>query len=108
MENENNIIAKPMYKCAICEKIYDNIKDRNSCETNCIAKAEKAAKQEKLNKLLKEKEIRTKEIDEALNHVEVLLKEYIKDYKIYRGMYPNDIFNGWIPTHSELIKLFFG
>ena len=54
---ENQMFAKPMYKCAICDKVYDNVADRAACETKCVKRVEEETKKTAEAKRTEEKKI---------------------------------------------------
>lgn len=82
--NENNIYAKPKYKCAICGKVYDTIEERMKCEQSCINRKKELEKKAEAAKKKAEKETRKKELDEAIKHAAKLLEDWNKDYGFYR------------------------
>ena len=79
-EKNNNTVYKPVYKCAICGKTYDNIADRIKCETTCLKKQQEEAKKAAEAKKKADKDVRKKEVDEAIKHAAKLLEDYMKDY----------------------------
>lgn len=106
MENLNNIYGKLQYKCGICGNVYDSIEDRMKCEQACIHKKKEAAKKAEAEKLIKEKEARKKELDEALKHAGKLLKAWNKDYGYYHTIEPvlntSDAF--WLSKLNEFFR----
>ena len=81
MENYTDKIAnKPTYKCGICGTSYYNIADRIKCETACLKQQEEEAKKAAEAKKKADKDVRTKELKEAIKHAAKLLDDYIKDY----------------------------
>lgn len=84
MSNEKNKwCARLAYKCAICDKEYDNVKDRVECELACLKKQEEEKRLAAEKKKKEEKIARKKEVDEALAYAYKLKDEYIKDYGSY-------------------------
>ena len=81
--DDNKMFAKPMYKCAVCDTVHDNILDRATCEMNCIKKLEEEAKKMAEEKKKAEQLIRKAEVDEAFDFATYLKDEYIKDYGSY-------------------------
>ena len=81
------------YTCAICGKIYNDLKDRIECETNCLAE------QERVNKILKvdEKKKAKKKSEEAINkELDVLLEQYDKVsnmIKEHYNKYEEDVYD---------------
>ena len=80
MENENKMYCKPVYKCGICGKEYPSIAERMKCEQACLKQQEEEAKKAAEAKKKTDKDVRKKEVDEAIKHAAKLLDDYIKDY----------------------------
>lgn len=83
MSNENKMYSRLAYKCGICNKEFDNVKDRAECELACLKKQEEEKKLAAEKKKAEEQAARMKEVDEALAHAYKLKDQYIKDYGIY-------------------------
>ena len=83
MSNENKWCARLAYKCAICGKEFDDVKDRVECELTCLKKQEEEKKLAEAKKKKEEQAARMKEVDEALAHAYKLKDKYIEDYGIY-------------------------
>ena len=66
------------YYSEVTKKFYDTEKDCIKEETKILA--ERAAEEEKKRKLAEEKEARRKEIEDVLDELTELLKEYSEDY----------------------------
>lgn len=92
-----------MYKCAICEKDFDTISDRNKCEAACIKRIEENAKKAAEAKKMAEKEARRKEVEEAINHAKKLFMDYISDYKTFEFTHEEDDYPFWT---SKLLSWF--
>lgn len=80
---ENKMYAKPQYKCAICDTVYDDLKQRVACESACLKKQEEEAK--KTAELKKKQEhdkckaFTDTKVTEAIN----AMREYEKKYGFY-------------------------
>lgn len=90
MTNENRMYNKPMYKCGICGKVYDTIAERMKCERTCLDKQEIEAKKAALEKKKEEQKARKAEVDtaikqanEATDHANKLMRDYVADYGSY-------------------------
>lgn len=73
-------MREPIYACGICGKRYNTVAERNQCERDCIAQAEKAAETKRKAELKIEKESKQKEIQELIDKVENLSAEYFEKY----------------------------
>lgn len=80
---ENKTYAKPMYKCALCDTVYESVAERAKCEMSCIAKKEEEDKKAAAEKKLAEKKMRKEAVDEAMSNAFRLAKEYMYDYGSY-------------------------
>ena len=80
---ENKMYSKPMYKCGICGEVYESIKKRIECETNCYKRQEAEKKQAAAKKKKEEQAARKKEVDEAIARAEELKNKYVEDYGPY-------------------------
>ena len=76
---KNNTI----YRCAICGKEYADIRERISCETDCLKKRDEENKKAEEAKKLAEKNARHKEVNDAFDNAYKLLNQYTKDYGHY-------------------------
>lgn len=76
----NKMYNKPMYKCAICDAIYDTVAERMHCEAACIKKAEEEAQKLAEEKLKIEKATRKAEVENAVKTTYELIKAYVNDY----------------------------
>ena len=83
MKDENKIYNKPMYKCGICDTVYNSIQERAACEIKCLKKQEQEAKAAAEAKIKAEKDTRSAEVTKALENAYTLLAKYIKDYGSY-------------------------
>ena len=72
--------ARLAYKCAICDKEFDNIQDRAKCELACLKKQEEEKRLAAEKKKKEEQAARKKEVDEALAHAYKLRDKYVEDY----------------------------
>lgn len=80
-----------IYICGICGKRYHTVAERNQCERDCIANAEKAAAEKKKKELEAAKEARRKAIQKLIDEAAALSESYFNDY-------------GEIPTIKYSIK----
>lgn len=69
-----------MYKCEVCGKEYENLKDRANCEWNCSKKLEFEDEQRKREVLKKEKKARADEVNKAYNDYQKLYDKFFDDY----------------------------
>ena len=79
---ENKMFAKPMYKCAICDKIFEDVVSRATCELECAKRVEEEAKKAANEKKKAEQMARLAEIDEAYAKADELMEKYIEDYSV--------------------------
>lgn len=79
------------YKCEICGKEYDTIKERSRCERRCVAAAEEDFRKKRAEALKAEKTKRGEEISAAISHLKELLSAYIEDYGFYKYESTSDI-----------------
>lgn len=79
---ENKMFAKPMYKCAICDKVFEDVVSRATCELECAKRVEEEAKKAAKAKKREEKKIRLAEIDAAYAAADKLMEMYIKDFDL--------------------------
>lgn len=97
---ENKMYAKPQYKCGVCGEIFDSIAERANCEFKCIKKQEEEAKKAAEARKKEEHEARYKELVDAYDNFNKLLKKYTHDYGTF-------VWNNTdIPTFSKLIDHF--
>ena len=68
------------YRCGVCGKEYDTIKERNACEIKCIEKSERAAEELKKKELAAKKQSRADAINAKLTELADLWVQYVKDY----------------------------
>ena len=92
-----------MYKCAICEKDFKTIAERNQCEAACIKRIEEDAKKLAEEKKMAEKEARRAEVEDAINYAKKLLVAYINDYKSFEFSHDDDSYPYWT---SKLLSWF--
>ena len=102
---ENKMYAKPQYKCAICETIYDDLKDRVNCETKCIKKQEEEAKKAVELKKQQEHATRKADVDAKVKAAMEAVKKYNRDYGFYT--YDGEITNTIDDFPSKLLSYFF-
>jgi hypothetical protein len=72
-----------MYKCAICDSIYETVTERMKCEAACIEKAEQEAAKLAEEKKKLEKDVRKAEVELAIKTAYELMQKYIDDYGSY-------------------------
>lgn len=84
---ENKMYAKPMYKCAFCEEVYEDAITRAKCELSCAKRQEEEAKKAAELKKKAEQAARKAEVDEAFAHAIELKNAYLKDYDTYEYTY---------------------
>ena len=83
MKERNNIYAKPAYKCALCEEVYDSVQARTNCEMACLKKQQEEERKAAEAKKRAEKDARHAEVFEALKTASDLLSAYTEDYGPY-------------------------
>lgn len=88
-KEENNIYSKPMYKCAICGEVFEDIESRTKCEMTCVEKVKEEKKAIDKAKKEAEKKERQQEVSAALDNAYALIGKYIEDYGsfTYNGKY---------------------
>ena len=91
---ENKTYAKPMYKCALCDSIYESVIERAQCEMACIKKKEEEEKKAAAEKKVAEKKLRKEAVDEAVMNAFRLANAYAEDYGTYE--FEPDSVNGYI------------
>ena len=69
-----------IYICGICGKKYHTVAERNQCERECIANAEKAAEEKKKKELKKAMDLRQEAIQKHIDEAVALSESYFKDY----------------------------
>ena len=69
------------YRCSICGKDYDTVKERAACEMACAEKSEKAAEEKRKRELAAQKEERNAVINRKLEELVDLMVKYNKDYQ---------------------------
>lgn len=74
---------KPMYKCALCDAVYESIEDRVKCEMACLEKKKKEEAKAAEEKKKAERAARKAEVDAAIEKAEELLNKYVADYGSY-------------------------
>ena len=79
----DKMFAKQQFKCAICGKIFDDLKDRVACETKCIKQQEEAAKKAAEAKKQEEQQAHWAKVQEAKEYYKKLYNEYIENYDPY-------------------------
>ena len=110
MEKENNIFAKPVYKCAICGNTHETVQDRMKCEMTCLKKQQEEEKAAAEAKKKAEKDGRYNEVNAALDNAYALINKYVEDYGSfeYGGKYKGlDILNMDLFPSKILHHLFF-
>ena len=71
------------YTCPYCKEEYTNPSDLAHCILSCEEKKKIEERKRKKAELALEKEMRTKEVDDAWTNYVTLLKAYVKDYGSY-------------------------
>lgn len=102
---ENKMYSRPMYKCGICDAVYDSIAERTKCETACLKKQEEEARIAAEAKKKEEYEARHKEVDEAVLHTVKLVEAFMNDYGHYQFKSEEPILSDFLP--SRLMHYFF-
>ena len=69
-----------MYKCSICGKEYNSVKDRAECEINCIHEAEEESKRLAKAEAEASRIKLQKEIEEDLESLKAKMKTYNDKY----------------------------
>lgn len=80
---DNKVCAKPMYKCAVCDEVYDSIAQRTKCEQACLKKQEEEERKAAELKKAEEYEARKNEVDDAFNKAYELKDKFVQDYGRY-------------------------
>ena len=83
--------ARLAYKCGVCGKEYDFIKDRAECEIKCSKKKEEEKKLAAEKKKKEEQATRKKEVEDAIAHATKLRDKYIEDYGGYVQFHDTDL-----------------
>ena len=81
---ESNTYAKPMYKCGICDTIYESIAERSQCEQACVKKQieeEKKAAEAKKNA---EKNADFTEASIALDNALTLVNKCVEKHGLFQ------------------------
>ena len=77
---DNNMYAKPMYKCAVCGEIYDSIAQRMNCEQTCLKNKEEEERKAAEAKKAAEYDIRVAEVKAAFDKAYDLRDKFVYDY----------------------------
>lgn len=98
LNNESKWAARLAYKCGVCGKEYEDIKDRAECELNCYKKQEEEKKLAAAKKKAEEQAARKKAVDDAYKEFCNLRDAFIKDYGEYGFSTSNKSLGGdnWI------------
>ena len=80
---KNETYAKPMYKCGICDAVYDSISERSNCEKSCLKNKCEEERQAAAKKKAEEKKMRKEAVDEAVENALRLINAYTSDYGHY-------------------------
>lgn len=80
---KNKWCARLAYKCGVCGKEHESIKDRAECELKCLQRKEQEERLAAEKKKKEEKESRKKEVDLAFEKFLSLKGDYCKDYGVY-------------------------
>lgn len=94
---ENNMYTKPMYKCAVCDNVYESINERMKCEQACLKKQEEEVKKAAERKKQQEYAARKADVDAKVKAAIDAVHAYNKDYGFYT--YDGDVTN----TISDII-----
>lgn len=81
---ENKTYAKPMYKCGICDTVYESVAERSKCEQACVKKQieeEKRAAEARKNA---EREACYAEASAALENALVLVNKCVEKYGVFK------------------------
>lgn len=90
-QNENKWCARLAYKCGICGKEHESVKDRAECELKCFKKQEETKRLAAEMKKKEEQSARKKEVDDAIDYACKLKEKYIEDYGGYVRFYDTDL-----------------
>ena len=71
------------YKCALCDRVYNEIEDRIDCEIRCLQKHKEEENRKAQIKKAQEREARRKEVEEAMTRADELVDKYVQDYGMY-------------------------
>ena len=84
---ENRTYAKPMYKCALCDSIYDTVAQRVECEQLCLKRKEEEDKKAAATKRNAERESDFSEASAALDNALALVNKCVEKHGVfqYRG-----------------------
>ena len=77
---DNKMCYQPMYKCAICDTIHDNIKARMQCEMKCLKQQEEEEKKAAEAQKKAEQAARHEKAEKMLMDAIAELQAYCKDY----------------------------
>ena len=81
--NENKKCEKTIYRCAICDSVFESVQDRVACEMKCLKRKEEEELKAAEIKKKAEKDARYKEVTDAINNAVELLDKYVDDYGSY-------------------------
>ena len=102
---ENNMYTKPMYKCAVCDSVYESISERMKCEQTCLKRQEEEAKKAAELKKQQEHAARKADADAKVKAALEAVNAYTKDYGFYT--YGGDVSNMIDAFPSKLLHYFF-
>ena len=104
---ESKWAARLAYKCGVCGKEYESIKDRAECEIKCSKKKEEAERLAAAKKEAEERAARKKAVDEAFDKAYKLKDEYVKDYGSYLYTYTDkDEADAWMSSSfAEFLRM---
>ena len=102
---ENNMYTKPMYKCAVCDNVYESINERMKCEQACLKKQEEEAKKAAELKKKQEHAARKADADAKVKAAIDAVNAYTKDYGFYT--YDGEVSNMMCDIPSKLLHYFF-
>ena len=77
---EKNEAKQMVYKCAICDKVYDSIQERAQCEMTCVKHKQEEERKAAEAKKKQEKNARFSEASAALDNALTLVNKCVEDY----------------------------
>lgn len=76
--------CKPAYKCAICDRVYDTIQDRASCERACLKKQQEEEKKAAEAQKSAEKKADFNEASAALDNALALVNKCVEKHGTFK------------------------
>lgn len=71
---------KTIFKCGICQKVYNNVEDRMHCEVKCIKDLKDTERRLEMKRLYDEQKARQQEVEESYRKFVNLREAYLADY----------------------------